>query len=138
MSKKFKYRIVFLRQINSIYVIEKSLTFKSSVNESITFKDRTYIINYSMPAYLRKNVYIYFIDMNTSEQLMYSRIGALIDPKLLKIMLKSNIMSQISKSLSDEVRKPNYALIILYVVIGALLGGMGVYIYCSQKMITGV
>lgn len=136
--KKFKYRIVFLRNVNSIYVIEKSKTYKDSLKESITLNDRTYIINYSMPAYLNKNIYTYFIDLNTSEQLSYQKIGALIEPKLLRIMLKSNVMSQMTKSLSDEAKKPNYFLIILALIIGALIGGMGVYIYLSQKMITGV
>lgn len=130
--KKFKFRVVFLRKVNSIYCISKVVTFKNTSNESYTILDKTLVINYSKPAYMKKNIFLYFIDLDGS-QLDYSKTNSNIDPKFLKIIAKANIMSQISKSLTDDIKHTNYTLAIISLVIGVLMGIMGYNMYLNAK-----
>lgn len=135
MSKKFKYKLVVLRKVNSIFVLFKVVKIKSISTNIITINNRSYNIIPSIPSYLRKNnTFIYMVDFDSGKQLNYSELQNIIDPISLKMVLRTNVMSQMSKSLSDDIKKPNMSMFLLGMGLGALISGMGVYIYLKSQI----
>lgn len=135
---KIKYRIVFLKLINSVYTIYRIIKLRTLTNDIVTIQSKSFVINYSAPCYFsaRHKTYMYFVDIDSGNQLSFQQMQSQINPNLLKIIVKANVMSQLSKSLTEDVKKPNYIMMLIGLALGLCIGAMGMYIYLTSK--TGV
>lgn len=125
---KFKYKIVFLRRANDTLIVVRSVTLKSVKEKIVDFK---YSINFSNPSYLSKNIYIYFIDVDTGTQYQFSEINAELDPQVLKTIVETKVLKQMFSAVSEQ---RSIAASIMYIVMGALGGALLVYIIMQEKI----
>jgi len=127
-----KYKIIFLKKINkNLYNIGN--VNLSSIKQIVNFKRKRYHINTKAPAYIKKNTFIYFIDIEDGNSYTFSEIKTKIDPEALDLLMGTHIIKQITSGLRETV-KNNWFMLFLFFALGALLAGLIAMYYYTSKM----
>lgn len=114
---KPKTLIVFLRDYNGVYHIIKKLKINDVTKDKVEFKDGTYKLDQTLPAYANKKVTIYCFDIDKGFQLNFKK-GATLDPKVMDLFISRNFVKDISSGLSPNT----FTMEIKNLIIGGLIG----------------
>jgi uncharacterized membrane protein YraQ (UPF0718 family) len=128
MFNKTKYRIVFVRKeyntMNAVFI----KTMKIPV-EKIKMGNKCYIIDYSNPFYNVKNKKVYFINIDTGNQMIFDEIKKEVNPLELDNIIGNNLITQLTKGVMDNTKEK-----IITIFIGILIGGLIGYIIATSIM----
>jgi len=128
-----KYKIVFLRKINDYLVFERAIKLKKD-KTSIEFRGKRYIINKNNPSYVDKNVFVFFLDIDSGNLYQFDEIKQNINPELIDLMLGKNIIKQLAVGLKKDLEKLPVAQIIMYIALGFLIGSLIFMYYYTSKI----
>lgn len=100
-------------------VLVKSLTFRKFV-ERVSWLSKTFIIDSTKPTVQTDRSFIYFMDFSNGTQIQFEKTeNSLPTPAFLDVVVNQNVLEKITKNLSTDKMQ-----LIVYGIIGALLGGM--------------
>ena len=133
-EKKFKYQINFLRNTNETLVLVKRKVIKNLKTFLVSIdENKTFNIDFKNAAYMSNYVYYYFVDIESGHQYQFTEILSKIDAKSLDLLFRTNIIKQITHSLTEN-KKIDYFTIITSIVMGIAIGGMIIYAIMQKKI----
>ena len=122
MIKK-KYIIKFLIKEHGIYTVVKAKRF-NPLDTKIDFRNKSYIIDINIPTYRKTLKQFYFIDIKKTEncQLIFykNKNTSIITPEIMDLIVSKSIIKQLTSNLTDTAFKMN----LMYVIFGAIIGGL--------------
>lgn len=123
-NKKKRYIAIFLiKEQNTYSIIGKKLF--NPTTTPIQFRSNSYIVNPSIPTYSKGLKLLFFIDIKTKKQLLFEKNkGDNIDTEIVDLIMSKKIIKQ----LTSELGGIDYKMLIMYLVIGLVMGGMIGYI----------
>lgn len=123
MKKKNKYIAIFIVKKKDSYTVLGKRRFKAS-KKTIRFKGRTYLVDVVNATYSRGLKSFYFIDIEGSQIVFKGNKVSNYDPDVLDMILSKSIVKQLTANIGDN----SYALNIMTLVVGAVMGGLLGYI----------
>lgn len=128
MFNKTKYKIVFVRKeyntMNAVFI----KTIKTQADK-LKMGNKCFIIDYSNPFYNNKNEKVYFINIDSGNQMIFDEIKKEVNPIELDNIIGNNLITQLTKGVMDNTKEK-----IVTILIGILIGGLIGYIIATSIM----
>jgi len=118
--KKRKNYAVFVGQQEGGHIILGKKQFEAG-DDSVRFKERSFPVCLEKPTYQKGLDSFYFFNIDSNVQLHFGKAEMSIKPKLMDMIMSKSIIAQLTEDLTKE---QNYLQIIMYLVVGFLMGGM--------------
>jgi len=124
MFKKRYIAVFLIKELDSYTIIGKKLFNPSNVSENgISYKGNSYIIDTSERTFSKGLNQIYYIDKNTKDQLLFSEIKrktSKVDTGIIDMIIRKKIIKQ----LTSELGNTDYKSLLMYIIIGGIVGGL--------------
>jgi hypothetical protein len=125
-------KIYFLRKSHGTYYLQRVKKI-SETTQLISYKKREYKIDLTKPLYKTGGNTLYFMDIDSGDQLSFNVIESQANPEDLDIIVGQRIIRELTKGVID-----NKSQLIFYAIvglaIGALLMGFILSMYYNDKI----
>lgn len=120
--KKKKYVAVFLVSEQGTFSILKFRRFNPSKDAIQYTKGVSHLIDVSKPTYAKGLKLYYFVDIKKGQLGFDSKKNSAINPEVIDMILKQNIVKQLTTSLSERFLGSQIVNIVIGLVMGILIG----------------
>lgn len=127
-----RLKIYFLRLSHGTYHLVKVKKIKET-KKLVSYKNREYKLNLKLPTYVSGGNILYFLDIDSGDQLTFNLIESNVDPEDLDIIVGQKIIRELTRGVLDNRSQYLFYAIIGF-VIGALLVGVIMSMYYSDKI----
>jgi len=125
-------KVYFLRKEHGTYHL-KRVKKLSETKQLISYKNREYKLNLTQPLYKSGKYTLYFMDMDSGDQLTFNVVESQANPDDLDIIVGQRIIRELTKGVID-----NKSQLLFYTIvglaIGALLMGFILSMYYNDKI----
>ena len=131
-SSKNRLKIYLLRLSHGTYHLVKVKKIKET-KQLISYKNREYKLDLKTPCYVSGSNILYFIDIDSGDQLTFNLIKSDVNPEDLDIIVGQKIIRELTRGVLDNRSQYIFYAIIGF-VIGALMVGVIMSMYYSDKI----
>jgi len=111
--------VYILRKFNDTYILVKKIKI-SSTAESVSYKNKTFKLDFKLSAFLNSNTPQIFIDYDTGDTLSFNEVKSKISPDELDIYINKGIISQLVGGLLFN--QQNILIYLIFFGFGIALG----------------
>ncbi len=120
-KRKNRYLAIFLLKKQNSYSIDGKKLF-NPIDKSVEYKGNTYILNTSVETLSRGITLIFYLDIDSKKQLLFTKPSKdnIVDAEIIDLVMSKKIIKQ----LTSELGNTDYKNIIMFLIIGCTIGGL--------------
>ena len=139
---KLKYKLVFIDKDKDLRYVAFTKMYKRLDNEVLEVKGKKFMLQIQNPAYLdqikgfltQTNVFIYFIDFRSGEQLTFEESKSVLNPDQLKTILSTRIIKDLVSGITRGNEKIDWYSIIIGGLVGLFIGVIATFFFMQGKI----
>lgn len=126
---KDQYVAVFVKRINRVLTVQGRKKFKINI-EHLTFRGKSYHIDTRLVSYRNKNKFLYQIDIDTGQQIVFenkAEADEVKDSDLANLVVEKKVVAQLVAGLVSVGKIPwiwGVVFIALGVAVGYIIGNV--------------
>ena len=121
---KKRYIMVLVQEQQGIFSILKKRRF-NPIKPQASYKKNAYTVDVNTPSYSRGLNFYYFVDIKQGQLTYYKDINSDANSEIVDMILYKKIVLQLTANMSGDAYKLN----IITLIIGAVMGALGGYIF---------